>query len=64
MLHPNTSGDVSISAHLNGLAAGIRTAARVAGLQVIYHRYTGTAARKDGYSYSSGTYMYGLTSPN
>ncbi len=34
------------------------------GLQVIYHRYTGPAARKDGYSYSSGKRIYGLTSPS
>jgi hypothetical protein len=31
---------------------------------VIYHRYTGTAARKAGYSYSSGTYWYGLAKAN
>jgi murein DD-endopeptidase MepM/ murein hydrolase activator NlpD len=98
---------VSMSAHLNGLAAGIRKGARVtnstvigyagntgdpsipvgpphlhqafyrypkynsdgspyggAGLQVVYHRYTGTAARKAGYSYSSGAYRYSLTKPN
>jgi murein DD-endopeptidase MepM/ murein hydrolase activator NlpD len=96
---------VSMSAHLNGLAAGIRKGARVtnstvigyagntgdlsipadpphvhqafyrypmynsdgspyggAGLQVVYHHYTGTAARKAGYS--SGAYRYGLTKPN
>jgi hypothetical protein len=35
-----------------------------AGLQVVYHRYTGTAARKAGYSYSSGAYRYSLTKPN
>ena len=98
---------VSMSAHLNGLAAGIRRGAYVtdktiigyagntgdpsipvgpphlhqafyryprynrdgspyggAGLQVVYHRYTGTAARKAGYTYSSGTYRYGRTTPN
>jgi len=98
---------VSMSAHLSGLASGIRRGAYVtnrtilgyagntgdpsipvgpthlhqafyryprynrdgspyggAGLQVAYHRYTGTAARKAGYSYSSGTYSYGLTTPN
>ena len=31
---------------------------------MVYHRYTGTAARKAGYAYSSGTYRYGLTNPN
>ena len=98
---------VSMSAHLSGLAYGIRRGAYVtnrtiigyagdtgdasipvgpphlhqafyrypsyrsdgspyggAGLQVVYHRYTGTAARKAGYSYSSGTYRYGWTTPN
>lgn len=98
---------VSMSAHLNGLANGIRRGKVVtndtiigfagdtgdpsipvgethlhqayyryprylqdgspyggAGLQVIYHRYYGTAARKAGYTVSSRVYTFGAVTPN
>ncbi len=98
---------VSMSAHLNGLAGGIRRGKVVTkdtiigfagdsgdpsipvgethlhqayyrypkflrdgspyggrGLQVLYHRYYGTAARKAGYTVSSHIYRFGPVTPN
>ena len=98
---------VSMSAHLSGLAGGIKRGAKVtedtiigfagntggpnvpvgevhvhqafyrkpsygpdgapyggAGLQAVYHHYVGTAARKAGYTVSSGVYRFGAVSPD
>ena len=103
----NGSKYVSMSAHLSGLASGIRRGKVVTnntiigfagnsgdpsipvgeshlhqayyryprylddgspyggkGLQVIYHRYYGTAARKTGYTVSSHAYKFGAVKPN
>lgn len=103
----NGSKYVSMSAHLNGLASGIKRGKVVTnntvigfagdtgdpsipvgephlhqayyryprylqdgspyggkGLQVIYHRYYGTAARKAGYTVSSRAYKFGAVRPN
>lgn len=98
---------VSLTAHLNGLAPGVRRGARVtedtiigfagdsggpnvpvgevhfhqafyrkpsytpdgapyggAGLQAVYYHYAGTAARKAGYTVSSGVYRFGAVEPD